>query len=313
MARELAMALLPVFVTLAVGYLAGRLRVVDNTNVDSLNRLVTTYTVPAALFASISATRADQIIAHLDYMAVFTLCMVVLYGATWWWERRIVGRGQDIAAVQALTVAFPNMAAVALPLAASVIGPQGAIAVAMGIAVGTLTITPFTLAVLEASNGDARLTPRTFGTALLTSMRKPILWSPVLAFALVLSGVRTPDLVEASLAPLSTAAIGASLFITGLIVSADRAYVDSEVALGVAAKNAVMPLLAWGLCVLLGLDLLSTVEAVLLSAVPSGFFGLVFAEGYGKRPPVSDSTVMVSTVLSIVTLALVIALLPSPF
>ena len=63
---------------------------------------------------------------------------------------------------------------------------------------------------------------------------------------------------------------------------------------------------------LLGIDRLSTVEAILLAAVPSGFFGLVFADGYGRRPRVSASTVIVSTVLSIGTLAVVIALLPSP-
>jgi malonate transporter len=206
------------------------------------------------------------------------------------------------------------MAAVALPLAAAVIGPQGAIAVAMGIAVGTVTISPLTLAVLEAaSGGGSGLTPRTFGTALATSMRKPILWAPVLAFVLVLAGLRMPAQVESALAPLSAAAVGTSLFLTGLIVSADRASLDSEVALGTLVKNAVMPLMAWGLCALFSLSRLATAEVILLAAVPCGFFGLVFAAAHGKRPPVAGSTVIISTLASVGSLAVVVALLPSRF
>lgn len=313
MTRELTTALLPVFLTLAIGYVAGRRGIVDNTDVDSLNRLVTTFAVPAALFVAISSTQPAQIIAHLGYMAVFTVSMAAVYAATWSLERRAYGRDQATAAVQALTVAFPNMAAVGLPLAMAVVGPQGAIAVAVGLAIGAVTFSPLTLAVLAAdtgSDGGSGLKLGAFGSALATSTRKPIFWAPVLAFAVVLSGFRMPSLVEASLAPLGDAAVGVALFLTGLIVSAHRATLTSEVAVAVLVKNAVMPLLAWGLCVAFGLSRLISTEAVLLAAVPSGFFGLVFAAGYGRRSPVAETTVLVSTVAGIGSLALVVGLLP---
>jgi malonate transporter and related proteins len=50
MAATILLALAPIFFILAVGYGAGRLHVVDNRNVDSLNVLVMTFALPAALF-----------------------------------------------------------------------------------------------------------------------------------------------------------------------------------------------------------------------------------------------------------------------
>ena len=313
MAEELTTALLPVFVTLAVGYAAGWRGLVDNQDVESLNRLVMTFAVPVALFASISSTQPAEIVSHLGFMAVFAISMALVYAGTWWLERRVFRRDQGSAAVQALTVAFPNLAAVGLPLSAAVVGPPGAIAVAIGLAIGAVTVTPLTLALLDAEARDADAPGSAlagFGAAWVASLRKPVFWAPMLAFVLVLSGLRVPREIESSLSPLSAAAAGVALFLTGLILSAQRPSLDAEVGLGVVAKNAVMPLMVWGWCVLLGLSELVTTEAVLLAAAPSGFFGVVFAASHGIRPRVSGSTILVSTLAAVGSLAVVVALLP---
>jgi len=60
MAATIILALAPIFFVLAVGYCAGRLHMVDNRNVDSLNVLVMTFALPAALFmATASAPRGE--------------------------------------------------------------------------------------------------------------------------------------------------------------------------------------------------------------------------------------------------------------
>lgn len=49
--------------------------------------------------------------------------------------------------------------------------------------------------------------------------------------------------------------------------------------------------------------------AILLAAAPSGFFGILFAVNYGRDPAAAGSMVTASTVFSIVTMAVAIALL----
>lgn len=313
MVNEIASALLPVFFVLALGYFAGWKGIVDNLNVVGLNRLVMMFAIPASLFVAISSTSRSAVTSHGTFIAVIVIGMLVVYALSLWLELKVFKSGRSEAAVEALTFSFPNMASIGLPLATAVVGDVGAIAVAIGLALGSMTISPLTLAILEQDHRDSEATGSTaavFLNALGKSVRTPIFLAPVVAFALVLCGVHLPALVETTINPLGTAGAGAALFLTGLIVSAQKVTLDANVAVGVIIKNALMPLLVWGLCLLFGLSALTTVEAVLLTAIPSGFFGLVFGSNYGVRPRVAGSTVVLSTVASIVSLSVVIALLP---
>jgi predicted permease len=47
---------------------------------------------------------------------------------------------------------------------------------------------------------------------------------------------------------------------------------------------------------------------VLLLCIPAGFFGLVFGANYGTRPAEAGSTLVISSLLSMATLAIAIAL-----
>ena len=56
MALMIAEALVPVFFVMFLGYFAGARRMIDNQHVASLNVLVTTFALPAALFVSVTQT-----------------------------------------------------------------------------------------------------------------------------------------------------------------------------------------------------------------------------------------------------------------
>lgn len=315
MVNEIATALLPVFCALALGYAAGLCGFIGNQDVDSINKLVMVFAIPASLFVSISSTDRSDITAHAGYIVVTVISLAVVYAVTLVLQRRVFGVDKGEATVQALTVAFPNYASIGLPLSAAVVGARGAIAVAIGLAAGSVTIVPFSLALLEDTGRepDARRgsAASRFATALGKSVRRPIFWAPTVAIVLVLCGVRMPDLVEEALTPIGQVGAGAALFLTGLLLSAQKVTFGPNVAYGIVMKNALMPLFVWGLCLAFGLDSLSTTEAVLLTAIPSGFFGLVFGTPFGVRSRIAGSTLMLSTVAGIASLSVVIALLPS--
>ncbi|MEV5177331.1 AEC family transporter, partial [Streptomyces flaveolus] len=195
MAHKVAAALLPVFFVLILGYAAGRFKMVDNREVSAINRLVMTFAIPIALFVAITSTTRADLVSHGGYMAVLLIALCAVYAAVLLLEVKVFKHDKGTAGVQALTVAFPNFASIGLPLSAAVIGKQGAIAVAIGLALGAVTVSPVTLALLE----DWRLGPDApgstlsrFGSALGKSVRRPIFWAPMLAFVLVLADVRVP-------------------------------------------------------------------------------------------------------------------------
>ena len=79
--RPEALALAPVFFVIALGYDAGRLRIVDNRQVDSLNALVMDFALPAALFAATASAWRSQMFAQAPLFAILGVVMLLLYFA----------------------------------------------------------------------------------------------------------------------------------------------------------------------------------------------------------------------------------------
>ncbi len=140
MALEIARALLPVFFVMAVGFAAGKTRLVDNRDVRSLNTLVMTIALPLALFAVLASSPRADVVEHGWMALVSLLVMAVVYGAAFVLQRRVFRATPGEAAVQALTVSFPNAAAVALFLTGLVLSAQPIRVDAQAIVATVLTV-----------------------------------------------------------------------------------------------------------------------------------------------------------------------------
>ena len=73
-------------------------------------------------------------------------------------------------------------------------------------------------------------------------------------------------------------------------------------------KNIVHPLLAAGLIVMLPIDRDTARAVLLLCALPSGFFGILFGLRYGFEYRVAGSTVIASSLASVATVAVALVL-----
>jgi malonate transporter len=217
------------------------------------------------------------------------------------------------AAVQTLTTAFPNYAAIGLPLTAAVFGPSAALAVAVAIAAGSVTISPLTLALLENARakeaGESGSTGRRFLKALGSSVRKPIFIGPVVGLVWSLLALPVPVLFATTLKEIGGVAAGVALFLTGLILSAQAIRVTGNVVVSTLIKVVAQPLLGLLVIVVLHVPEPFASQALLLLAIPSGFFGILFGLNYKVRPSVSGSTLVVSSLVSIITLSVAILLL----
>ena len=104
----------------------------------------------------------------------------MVYLVSFYWARRSEQLDPSDSSVVALTVGFPNSAAVGLPLLASVFGVQSDVTVATSLAVGAITVSPVTLAILEAHRyGSAReFDFGQFAGSLAGSLKRPLVWAP---------------------------------------------------------------------------------------------------------------------------------------
>lgn len=99
-----------------------------------------------------------------------------------------------------------------------------------------------------------------------------------------------------------------ALFLTGLILSSQQILLNWNVISGTLIKLVVQPLLGLVIIALVPMAHDTARAAILLLAVPAGFFGVLFGLRYGVESHEAGSTLLVSSVLSIVTLAVALVL-----
>lgn len=303
-------SLAPVFFVLGLGYAAGLMKMVDNKNVASINVMLMNFALPCALFLAIARTSSKVLQQQYRLVAALAIAMVLIYWITWILQRRLFHLQPGEAAIQSLTVAFSNNVAVGLPLLLSMYGPEGTVAVAAGIAVGAIVISPITLVILESGTEKAKLMPARTRLlyAVLQSCKRPIVWAPVAGMVFSLLGIPLPDVTARMLNLIGQCTAGVALFLTGLILSAQPFRLEANAITGVILKNIVQVALMFGLVRLLGVPAPAARQGVLLAAVPAGFFGTVFGARFGVASIEASSTLIASTLFSVVTLSAVIYL-----
>ena len=301
----LANSLVPIFVGLLFGYVAGLRKVVDNKNVKTLVSFLMTFALPCYLFVTMASTPRQLLWGQAKPALAFAIVYAAVFIGTYYASRNLSKDTAANSAVLALTVGFPNAAAVAIPLLRAVYGPRASVTVAVALAVGAITITPITLAILESGTGaDRTLSHSTrIRASLWNALKNPVFWAPVLGVILAVGKFHMPVYVEKSFSILGAATEGTALFVTGLIVSAQRFRLNWSVGLAILAKNGIQPALCFALVSPLAMPLEPTRYVILLSAIPCGFFGILFGEGFDATPAVASSSLIASTVLGIFTLA----------
>jgi malonate transporter and related proteins len=299
-------ALVPIFAVMGLGYFAGWIRDVDNHHVAGLNALVMDFAVPAALFVTTASTARSMLITQWPLLLALLVPMFVLYALSYWMERRVFGMPPASASVQALTIAFPNFAAAGLPLIAAVFGGSQIIDVALGIALGAIFLSPLTLGVLEVTKSAAAgaVGRGVILQAVGRSLLKPVVLAPIIGIAFSLAGIRLPDFVGHAFQLIGQASGGVALFLTGLILSSQRLLVSRNVIISTILKNIAQPLVCLGLIVSLSMTHDTARATLLLMALPSGFFGVLFGLRYGVESQEVGSTLIVSSLFSVVTLAI---------
>ena len=327
--------LLAIFCTVALGWVAGRLRWLGEPagGMDParlLGNAAFYIFVPALLFR----TTARLDLASLPWATVIAFfvpvvaMLLAVYAAARWRRRAAVASdleaGERAAAApstQAITVVFGNSVQVGIPMAAALFGEAGlGIHIALVSLHALVLLTVLTvlveldLARARAQHEAAASLLRTLRQTVRNTVIHPVVL-PVLAGLLwhatgwPLPGVldETLQLLGTAVAPLCLVLIGITLAYTaGKTVAAAM-----RVALGLALLKLlglpalVLAVAHWGF----GLSGLPLQVVVVMAALPSGSNALIFAQRYRAQEAETSTTIMLSTLGFALTAPLWLAVL----
>jgi hypothetical protein len=320
-------ALLPMVVTFLLGFVAAWRHDFGSKDASTLNRMVLRYAVPLALFAGTVMTSRKAL--SQDLPLVITLCVSIIgfYCAVFLFSRLVLRMQVSSSALAALTASAPAVPFVGPAVLGDLFGGLSAIPIAIASLVINLTIVPITILflaldstgrdsqnkspVLQAGSGSAPA-PKPYVSVLTSKLvetvKQPIIWAPVLAFVIVLSGLRIPQLIVHSLTLLGHASGGVALFACGIVLASGKIKVNRYVLFFVFLKNIIQPALALGGLRWMGYGNPVVSEAVLTTAIPAMPIVLMLALQYRVAQEEAASSVFLSVMGSIVTMGVFIAL-----
>jgi malonate transporter len=310
MLGPLTNALAPIFLGLIVGYFAGKRKIVDTSNMDGLVVFTMSFALPCSLFMSIARTPRGELPQLKGIAVVLAATYLLVYALMYFVSRRSLRISRSDSAVTALTVGFPNVVAISLPLLSSIYGPSAAASAAISVAIGAVTVSPLTLAILQMEKD--RQSPRERVNLLrvwASACARPVVWSPLLAMIFMFFSWHLPPVLERTLDAFGNATGASALFVTGIVVSSHSLRLNPGIFVAAGVKNLLQPVIALGISLLLHLPPDSLHHVVLIAAIPCGFFGLIFGKRYSASPESASSSLVVAYFASVFTLAITIALL----
>src|SRR6202047_4445358 len=109
MALIIAEALVPVFFVMFLGYFAGARRIIDNQHVASLNVLLMTFVLPAALFVGLAQTSRSGLEENGKLVLVLVISMLVIFGITFALNHYVFRLSPGENAVQVIECRLPQL------------------------------------------------------------------------------------------------------------------------------------------------------------------------------------------------------------
>lgn len=289
---------LPVFLVAGLGYLLKRRL---DLQIAPLNQTVLYVLMPAFIFTSLLPVdfRSEEPLRITAFAFLLAVVMLVIGFAV----ARAMRLDRPTANALALTAALPNLGNYGLSVVLLAFGQPGLAAGTLLLAVQMLY--GLALAVFVASSGSAPL-----GRAVSEVFRQPTIYAVAAALALNLAGVAPPEFVMSALTLPSQAAIPVMLIVLGMNVAGSSG-IERPALVGLAAfvRLVVGTLVGWLLAVALGIEGVTRDVMIVGAAMPTAVFTILTATQFDARPKFVSDVVVVSTLASIATVTVVLALL----
>jgi predicted permease len=236
----------------------------------------------------------------LVFVALVSSVLVALFA---WIVARASGFDHRMESAFMLSAALINAGNYGLPLNKFAFGDEGQSRAVIFFA--ATTVISNTLGVFLASRGSVSTR-----SALANVFKVPLLYAAVSGFIINAAKIDVPLPLDRSITLLGDASVPAMLVVLGVQLS--RATIRGRIRpilMASGVRLIVSPLIALGLAILLGITGLTRQVILTESAMPTAVISGVLAAEFGADAEFVTATILVSTLMSIVTLSVLLALI----
>ena len=304
---EIASIILPIFLTILIGYLALHFSMLSKEHVKLLGLFIIKISLPCLLLVSISSQDFHSLLQPpylISYgvasFAIF-ICAVLIY-------YKLFKAPLTEAGVMGMGAAMSNTGFIGSGLLYLFLGEKAAIYFGMTFLIENFIVFLMFLICIELNQHHAPLR-QIFKTGLMNIAKNPLIIALVSGFVLSACQLPLPELLQKTLrpigqtsAPLGLLVIGGSLY--GISLRA-QTHLGRDIAVIAILKLLLMPLLVYGMFQLFPSASAEMIFAgVLLSSVSMVGLFAVFGQQYGLQKV--PAILLVNTIFCIISLSAVI-------
>jgi predicted permease len=282
----------------AAGYALGRARVVDAQPLTSLSVAVL---APAISFYAVTTATADHTV--LARMAAYLLLQLVLIGAIALAVSAAFGWDRTRRTALLLATLFSNAGNAGLPLALFSWGSAGLGAALAFFAVQAVIVNMLAAYLAAQAESGAR-------RALRALVRLPVTYAVAAGLLLDALGVVPPVPVAKAAQLLAEGAVAVMLLLIGVQLALVRPSGEwPAITAGTVIRLGAAPVLAWVTAPWVGLDGIARQTSILQSSLPTAVTAAIWAAEFGVAPALVSGAVIVTTLVSPLTVAVLLTLL----
>lgn len=293
--------ILPVFLLIGFGYVAVWKKLFPVSGIDGVMRFTQNFAIPCLLFQAISkidiGTAIDATLL-LSFYAGAAICFSLgIFGARFLFNRS----WEDCVAI-GFCCLFSNSVLLGLPISERAYGADALDGNYAIIAFHSPFCYALGITVMEAVRNRGKSLFE-LGQAVIRVMFRNALVIGILAgFAVNMSGISLPTVLDDALSLIARAALPAALFALGGVLMQYRPEGDMKaIAMVCAIALVVHPTLVWTFGTALSLPQDSFRAGVLTAAMAPGFNAYIFANMYGHAKRVAASAVLIATAFSLIS------------
>ena len=296
-------AVLPLFAMIGLGFLAARMRLLNEAAIQGLVNYIFFFAIPPMLIVMLSKANPEKLLAGGPFlMAMFSAELAVaLLAASW--ARWTYGQvGPAAYGILGFSACFSNGVLLAVPLVVAAFGPEAA---APALVLVTLDILLFVAVTGLLEYGQMGGRAAMSGAAKAAALN-PVIVGTIIGLALAFSGTTLTGPLDALVKFLGPAAPPTALFALGATLALRPVSAASTKPAGVLTilKLFVQPALAALILFSVpGIDPIWRAAGIVYAAAPIGLNAYLFARRYEVGVPPVSTAIVVSTAISIITLS----------
>ena len=294
-------AILPVIITVLIGYISGKRKDFNWQQTGDINKIVMLYALPLSIFSNMVMTPRHIVMSMGPVAIAIILALILSFLIPLAIARYICKRSLALSTLQALAIGSPAVPFIGTSVLAFLFGTVSASLITVSSITQNVFQLPLVMILMSVATGD-KSQNISFATRVINAIKQPVVWSPVVALILVLMDIHIPETVSMSLGLLGKASGGLALFAAGIVLYTRSIVITSATSITVIARNILVPGACYLILLKMGFSMEQIKQVVLTMAIPVGSIAIIIAMQYKSGEQEMASTMALSIITSIITM-----------